>query len=114
MDNNQMIAVVECFLHHRTGINYKLKTNIKMKKSIRIINGIKVFIICFVMRSFWADMANSHDFFVRKSQFYVLGNWKIYVKDVNAIIKYERQYLEAYIKFMWYCYTDFVRGINYA
>ena len=85
-----------------------------MKQLTLKLSGIKAFFICFVMHSFWVEMANSHDFFVRKSQFYVLGNWKIYVKDVNAIIKYQIQYPKAYIKFMWYCYADFVRGLNYA
>ena len=95
-------------------MKYKLKINNKMEKVSRIINGIKVFFICFVMRSFWLEIANSHDFFVRKSQFYALGNWKIYVKNVNAIIKYQIQYPKAYIKFMWYCYHDFVCRENCA
>jgi len=85
-----------------------------MKQLTSKLVGIKAFFICFVMRSFWVEMAKSNDFFVRESQFYVLGNWKIYVKYVNAIIKYQIQYPRAYIKFMWYCYTDFVRGLNYA
>jgi hypothetical protein len=66
----------------------------------------------FFMLSFWLDMKTYHRFFVRQSQFYVLGNWKIYAKDFNAIINYQIRYPKAYIKFMYYCYSDFVCGLN--
>ena len=66
------------------------------------------------MRSFWAWMVKSHKFFARKSQHYVLGNLKQYITDKKAIRKYELQYPKAWIKFMWYCYIDFVRGLNHA
>lgn len=85
-----------------------------MKQLTSKLAGIKAFFICFVMRSFWVEMVESHKFFARKSQHYVLGNWKQYITNSKAIRKYELQYPKSWIKFMWYCYNDFVRGLNYA
>ncbi len=79
-----------------------------------------------VMRSFWVEMVKSHKFFARKSQHYMLGNWSEYESRdywFNTLAhpekaKQYRRYLygypRAWIRFMWLCYTDFVRGLNCA
>ena len=46
------------------------------------------------------DIADSHRFFIRESQHYVLGNWSIYV-PFRKKIKYYLRYPMAYLRFMW-------------
>ena len=46
---------------------------------------------------------DSHRFFVRKSQHYILGNWSVCVPlTFKKVRDYYFRYPQAYIKFMFY------------
>jgi len=98
-----------------------------MKRLIYILKQIKAFFIRIVRRSFLfiKYVIDSHNFFTRKSQHYIMGNWAYYEsKDYrwNNFNKpqkaknyryYKTHYLKAYIKFMMLSLKDAIR-INYA
>ena len=48
------------------------------------------------------SIVDSHKFFVRKSQHYILGNWSVYVPLTFKKISHYLPYLRAYIRFMYY------------
>jgi hypothetical protein len=52
-------------------------------------------------------LKKNHDWFVRKSQHYILGNWFEYVKDRKIKWDYIRNFPRAYVRFMFFSLKDF-------
>lgn len=79
-----------------------------MKQANLKVIGSRVFYTLSYMIRLMAYMIESHKFFARKSQHYVLGNWVEFVKDKKEVRKYRRRYIRSWVNFMRLCFSDFV------
>ena len=52
------------------------------------------------LAKFLKFLSDSHRFFCRESQHYVLGNWSCYIEDRREVRKYRMDFLPAYFRFM--------------
>jgi len=97
-----------------------------MKRLLKYLQTIKTFFIRIIRRNlfFVNYIIDSHKFFTRKSQHYIMGNWTSYEKKdywwnkhnkpqkAKNYRYYKKYYLRAYVNFMTYSFKD--ARLNYA